>query len=73
MLTAIGRERGFAMTLYKVGPIYRTRFDGLHYTKVGPDWRFIDVASGTVVGPMYPSRAELLSALPLFAATRGYE
>jgi hypothetical protein len=56
--------------------IYRTRFLELGYHNWGPGhWRFLDLSDPdgrpADVGPVYPTRAELLADLQRYAAERG--
>ena len=49
-----------------------TRYKALGYERQGRElWRFIDAATGAAVGPQFKTRAELLAALEMFAATFG--
>lgn len=48
-----------------------TRFPELSYERIDPRcWRFVD-ADGSEIGPMYPTKAELLADLDRFATHYG--
>lgn len=45
--------------------VYPTRYPELSFRRTGPGnvWRFVDTSTGSVVGPYYRSKAELLADL----------
>lgn len=50
------------------------RYKELYYDKYGPGlWRFIDAATGAVVGPQYATQAELLADVERYAGVFGCE
>ena len=54
--------------------IHATSFKGLGYANYGRrHWQVVDLSSGTPsqVGPIYATKAELLSCLPAYAAEFG--
>ena len=52
---------------------YTTRFSGLGFTKIAPShWQFIDLESGSQIGPRYASKAELLADLSDYAQRAGF-
>jgi hypothetical protein len=50
------------------GKCYETRYPELAYRNIIPRlWRFVDVTTGSCVGPEYKSRQELLADLHRYA------
>lgn len=44
-----------------------TRFKELCYVKWGKDWRLVDNSTGSTVGPIYSTKAELMGDLSRYA------
>ncbi len=58
----------------KFNPIfsYPTRFPELNYRKNAPaEWRIIDCETGSEIGPIYPTKAELFGDLGRYAQDFG--
>jgi hypothetical protein len=49
-----------------------TRFPGLGYRDDGHGWRFYDASTGSAIGGVYCTRAELLADAQRFAEERGF-
>lgn len=50
-----------------------TRFVGLGYSNYGPKhWQFVDRDGDAQIGPIYPTKAELLADVENFARDRGF-
>ena len=73
----MGNRRTYVGKLYTPGPVSRTRFPELGYQHRGDHWRILDLTGGVRpddapgVGPLYPTRAELLADLDRYAAAFG--
>lgn len=50
-----------------------TRFKELGYIKWGKDWRLVDNSTGSTVGPIYSTLAELMGELSRYAEFFGCE
>ena len=51
--------------------VKRTRYPDLGYARTGDIWRVVDINSGSVVGPHYKTRIELLADLNRYAHDYG--
>ncbi len=55
-------------------PARTTRYKELCYVNCGRElWRFMDAATGKVIGPYYATKSELLADLERYAAAYGCE
>lgn len=53
--------------------ISNTRFVGLGYSNYGPQhWQFVDRDGDAQIGPIFPTKAELLANVENFARERGF-
>jgi hypothetical protein len=57
------------LTMFKITPLYSTRYPELGYQQHGRGlWRIIDCDGNAAVGPQYHSKAELLADLSRYAS-----
>lgn len=49
----------------------KTRYKELDYVNNGDHWRFVDTSSGSTVGPLYKTKAELLADMDRYAHNFG--